>query len=104
MKEKLPGVADILIDILAGITEETIKKMREAGPEERRSMAQLFSEMLDLSTELLKESPELRRAFSRAHAEFLKYPQCAGTIRQALEAYKEFGSAGEDDAESRKTH
>lgn len=77
-------MAIILASVFASISGEAVKKLREAGPEERKNIAQKMAEVLDLSTQFLRESPELRDAFARVHSEFLNYPECVDTIRVAL--------------------
>lgn len=79
----------MLINMLASISDEALKKLKEANPEERQNMARMAAEFLTLSTQLLKESPEFRSAFALIHSEFLKYPESGDTIRQAIHAQRE---------------
>lgn len=78
--------------ILTGITDELIKNLKDATPEERQHMSKIAVEFTNMSIQLLKESPEFRDAFSRIHLEFFKYPESESLIRQALMAHDKFVS------------
>jgi len=94
----------MLINMLSGITDEAIKKMKGANPEERQRIARITAEFLDLGIQLLRESPEFRSAFARIHTEFLKFPESGETIQQAIIAEKKLGSITEPTGDLGTTH
>jgi ferritin-like protein len=80
----------LLGHILTGITDEVIKNMKDATPEEKHHMSKIAVEITNVSIQLLRESPEFRDAFSRIHSEFFKYPESESVIRQAIMACDKF--------------
>lgn len=94
----------MLVNMLTGFTGEAIKKIKESTPEERQNIAKMAAEFLDLSTVLLRESPEFRSAFARIHTEFFRYPESGETIRQALIAEREFAQDAGYSGESRTAY
>ncbi|WP_198006897.1 hypothetical protein [Desulforamulus reducens] len=73
------------------LPENAIKELREHHPEKNEGFIQATVALTDIATNMLRESPEFRRAFAKIHEEFLKYPESRSTIEQALQAQKEFG-------------
>lgn len=61
---------------LAANKLEDLKK----DPAKHDEMVRMIIATMDMSTELLKESAEFRKAFARVHTEFFKYPECQETI------------------------
>lgn len=79
----------VIIDFISGMAEDTLQKIKK-DPEKYRNFISAAVAVLDTSTEMLKESPEFRRAFARVHSEFLRYPESRETIEQAFQAQQEF--------------
>lgn len=67
-----------------------VKELDSTEPEKREHFLNLLIKAVDLSTETLKRSPDLRRGFARIHSEFLKYPECRQTLLDGLAAYRKY--------------
>ena len=81
----------MIFDMLSNLSEDAMKELRERHPEKNQHIVNTIIAMTDIGVDMLRESPEFRRAFARIHNEFLKYPESQETIEQALRAQKEFG-------------
>lgn len=79
----------MIIDFISGMAEDTLQRIKK-DPEKYQNFIAATVAVLDTTTEMLKENPELRRAFARVHSEFLKYPESRETIEQAFRARQEF--------------
>lgn len=81
----------MIFDMLSNLPENAMKELKERQPEKNQHFINTIVAMTDIGVDMLRESPEFRRAFARIHNEFLKYPESRETIEQALQAQKQFG-------------
>ena len=81
----------MIFDMLSNLPENAMKELKERHPEKNQHIVNTIVAMTDIGVDMLKESPEFRKAFARIHNEFLKYPESRETIEQAIKAQKEFG-------------
>lgn len=70
--------------------EKLVDELKDSDPEKRNHFIKIAVSLFEMSTEAMKTSPEFRRGFAMAHSEFLKYPECRGTLEQSMEAYKTY--------------
>jgi len=76
--------------------EKLAQELKEAEPEKRDHFLQSTLTLLDVSTEAVERSPELRHKFAKVHSAFLKYPECRETLKQGLTAYETFVKTSPD--------
>jgi len=88
----------MLTDLLTGLSENSLEKLKAAEPAERERLARVMVSAMELGRALLRESPELRQAFGEAHAEFLHHPECRALLAEARRAYEQFGPGGSKEA------
>lgn len=50
-------------------------------PSKHEEMVKMAIASTNFVTELLKDSPEFRQAFARAHTELFRHPECQETIQ-----------------------
>jgi hypothetical protein len=81
----------MMLDFLTALADGGIKKLQSTDPKDREHLISMMVTALDLGTELMRESPEFRRAFARVHEEFLHYPESRGSLEEGLRAYERFG-------------
>ncbi len=80
----------MLLDQGISIMEKIAKEIKESDPEKRDHFIKSAVTLLEVSTECLRISPEFRNAFAMVHAEFLKYPESAGTFEEGIRAYRKY--------------
>lgn len=80
----------MILEMMSGFMENAVKELQEAQPAKREEFMQMALSLFQFSTQILKESPEFRRAFAAVHTEFFKYPESQPTISQIFKAEKEF--------------
>lgn len=81
----------MLLEMLSNLPENTIKELKEHHLEKNEHVINTVIALTDIATDMLRESPEFRKAFARIHEEFLKHPESQTTIEQAINAKKQFG-------------
>lgn len=81
----------MILEMLNNLPENAIKELREHHPEKNENFVSAMVALTDIATAMLRESPEFRKAFARAHEEFLKHPESKSTIETAIQAQREFG-------------
>lgn len=81
----------MIFEALSNLPESAVKELRERHPEKNQHIINTVVAMTDIATDMLRESPEFRRAFARIHEEFLRHPESRSTIEQALQAQKQYG-------------
>lgn len=69
----------MLEEFFTGMTADKFKELKK-DPEKHEELLRMTIELFDLSTEMLKSSPEFRKGFAKVHTEFFKYPECQETI------------------------
>lgn len=69
----------MLEEMMAAMASDKIKELKD-DPTKHEEFVKMIIMASELGTELLKESPEFRKAFARIHTEFFKYPECQETI------------------------
>ena len=80
----------MLLDQTMHIFEKFIDELKEAEPEKIDHFIKSAVSILEISTEALRTSPELREAFLKVHAEFLNYPESKEMIDKSIKAYEDF--------------
>ncbi len=80
----------MLLDQTMNIFEKVVQEIKEADQEKRNHFTSIAIDLLNVSTEALKTSPEFREAFAVVHAEFFKYPECRITISEAQAAFTKY--------------
>jgi hypothetical protein len=78
---------NILTELSSTFLKKELDKIKEADPEKYNQTLNMFLAAVNVGIHFLEESLEFREAFARIHNEFLKYPECRSTIKQALKAY-----------------
>ncbi|GAB6180436.1 hypothetical protein JCM14036_17550 [Desulfotomaculum defluvii] len=81
----------MILEMFSNLSENAMIELRDNHPEKNEKIVHAMVALTDIATNMLKESPEFRRAFARVHEEFLRYPESKSTIEQALSAQREFG-------------
>lgn len=79
-----------LINMISGIADGSLERIKKSDPAKHRKMIEFALSLFDIGIMMMKDSPEVRQAFARIHAEFLKYPECRETIEQAYIAKNDF--------------
>ncbi|MGI6092697.1 MAG: hypothetical protein GX348_07700 [Veillonellaceae bacterium] len=69
----------MLEELMTSMATDKLAELKK-DPTKHEEFVRMVVSALDMSTELLKESPEFRQAFARVHTEFFKYPECQETI------------------------
>lgn len=64
-----------MLDMMLSMADQWLKNLKDADPSEQKHMASIIVSLLDMTTHLLREYPEVREAFGRVHGEFMKYPE-----------------------------
>lgn len=78
-----------MIELFRDISEETLAKLND-DVNARKNMARIGAWFVEVSINMMQESPEFRKTLSRAMTEFLKYPESWEAINQSMTAYREF--------------
>ena len=81
----------MILDFLSQLPENAAQEFKDSHPEKNEHMVKTMIALTDMATNMLRESPEFRQAFARAHEEFLKFPESKTTIERAMHAQQEFG-------------
>ncbi|WP_366924223.1 hypothetical protein MFMK1_001186 [Metallumcola ferriviriculae] len=82
----------MILDQGMRVFEKLAEEIKESEPRQRDHLVNSIISFLDITTEVLEESAELREAFARVHGKFMEYPECRSTIKQAARAYQRFGA------------
>lgn len=69
----------MLPEMFTAMATSKLEELKK-DPAKHQEMVQMMVTMFDLSTQLLKDSPEFREGFGKVHAEFFRHPECQETI------------------------
>lgn len=72
----------MIFEMLSSLPENTVNELRERHPE--KNHINMVAAMTDIAIDMLRESPEFRRAYARIHVEPATVPiPETGTSRQS---------------------
>ena len=80
----------MILDQMMNMMEKVVHELKDAEPEKRDHFIKGTLDLLDMSIETLKISPEFRQGFLKIHAEFLNYPESKELIGKSIKAYQDY--------------
>lgn len=75
----------MLQELMTMFTASKLEELKN-HPAKHEEMVRLAIASTNFVTQLLKDSPEFRRAFAQAHTELFRHPECQETIQAIKKA------------------
>lgn len=70
----------MLQELMTKLTADKLEELKN-DPAKHQEMVRMAIASTNFVTQLLKDSPEFRKAFARAHTELFRHPECQETIQ-----------------------